>query len=336
MSLLRPDDQILSAHIADVHYSHDVPVNRIESTREEWYDYMEKHTQRLYYFLKAHKIKVLTISGDIFHKWNSPPELINFVMKMFKNFKAEGVTILAIPGQHDLPMHNYEDIRKSAYWSLVEAGVIQTLGPGGAVVQTSDKGTIQFHGFPWGRNLAECSNLSPFDNTIPKVALIHDYCYTNEIGKFPGVSERKHCFNWSNILTMHRFDYAFFGDNHLGFLHKATGSTFIYNCGAFLKRKTDDQHSTWIGLLCKPRDITFALQTVPLCHEMKSFKTAAAKKVKPDYLQVIEGFRQLAKTGEKVLDFVEHLLRDIHNENNDMNPEIRDYLLTKLEELDIK
>lgn len=336
MSLLRPDDQILSAHIADVHYSHDVPVNRIESTRGQWYDYMEMHTQRLYSFLKAHKITVLTISGDIFHKWNSPPELINFVMKMFKNFKAEGISILAVPGQHDLPMHNYEDIKKSAYWSLVEAGVIQTLRLRATVVRVGGEEVIQFHGFPWGTCLTESSHMGAFGKGIPKIALIHDYCFNKENGNFPGVSLSKHTFHWSNLLALHRFDCAFFGDNHLGFVHKSTGAPWIYNCGAFLKRKTDDNPCTSIGLLCKTGLQSMSVRTINLHNEPNSFKTAATKKVKPDYLQVIEGFRQLAKTGEKVLDFVEHLLRDIHNENNDMNPEIRDYLLTKIEELDIK
>ena len=33
----------------------------------------------------------------------------------------------AIPGQHDLPNHSYTDIQRSAYWVLVEAGIIKKI-----------------------------------------------------------------------------------------------------------------------------------------------------------------------------------------------------------------
>src|SRR5688572_18895632 len=45
------------------------------------------------------KIPVIC-AGDIFDRWNPPPELVNFALRFLPN------GMICVPGQHDLPNHN--------------------------------------------------------------------------------------------------------------------------------------------------------------------------------------------------------------------------------------
>jgi hypothetical protein len=58
-------------------------------------------------------------AGDIFDKWNSPPELIRFALEHLPD------GMICVPGQHDLPNHSFEEIHRSAYGVLREAGKIR-------------------------------------------------------------------------------------------------------------------------------------------------------------------------------------------------------------------
>jgi hypothetical protein len=60
--------------------------------------------------------------GDIWDHYRQPPEAINWAIRELPKGYA-------IPGQHDLRHHNYEDIKKTAYWTLMEAGVILDMRP---------------------------------------------------------------------------------------------------------------------------------------------------------------------------------------------------------------
>src|SRR3990172_3116798 len=94
---------------ADWHLSHKPPIFR--STEPDWYAAMQRPLDEIISLSVIHHCPVLC-AGDIFHKWNSPPELINFVMSQ------ADCTKLTIAGQHDLPNHNFREIERSAYWTL--------------------------------------------------------------------------------------------------------------------------------------------------------------------------------------------------------------------------
>lgn len=65
---------------------------------------------------KKYNCKIFN-AGDIFEHWKATPELINICLDYFPK-------IISVAGQHDLPQHNYENIKKSAYYSLAKAGVL--------------------------------------------------------------------------------------------------------------------------------------------------------------------------------------------------------------------
>lgn len=190
---------------------------------------------QIHQFTKKHKCPLI-VAGDIFHTWNSPPELINFAIE---NLKTRYGTY-AIPGQHDLPNHRYEDIRRSAYWTLVKSKAVVNLPRRNAFLVSKN---LCCHAFPWGSEIY--TDPAPFDGI--NLAVIHDYCWYQG-HSFPGASEDKHVHQHAKKLKM--YDAAVFGDNHIGFQIETKTGLHILNCGGLMRRNADQSDYTpRIGLL---------------------------------------------------------------------------------------
>lgn len=184
-------------------------------------------------------------AGDFFDRWNAPAELINFLI-------AYMPTMYGIPGQHDLPYHSYADIKKSAYWTLVEAGKIKHLEPGKPV----SIGPLRLWGFPWGFPVEPCRE--PHGIALD-VAVIHSYIWTQKT-RYPGAPEEKQIKAY--VKQLQGFHAAVFGDNHSGFLSRVGGHNPIWecnviNCGGFIRRKSDERnYQPTVGLLRQDGTIT--------------------------------------------------------------------------------
>lgn len=229
-----PDGDVVAVVCSDVHLSHKPPVAR--SAEPDWYAAMHRPLKKLQEICKKHWCPLL-IAGDVFDRWNSPPELINFAIEVFGEFPA----VYAIPGQHDLPNHDLEQIHRSAYWSLVAAKVVQNvchsepigIGP-----------SVRVFGVPW-----ECSIDEPELVTRGQisVAIVHSYIWI-EGKSYPGADENKVASSY--LKSLQNYDAAFFGDNHKGFVVKSTDRCQIMNCGGLMRRKIDEvDYQPHVGLL---------------------------------------------------------------------------------------
>jgi len=127
---------VIAILCSDIHLCHTPPVAR--SAEPDWYVAMERQLDELRAVAEQHGAPIVC-AGDIFDRWNSPPELINFAIQSSPKMHS-------IPGQHDLPHHRYEDMQRSAYWTLVAAGVLTDLGTVPKVVSN----WLAVHPFPWG------------------------------------------------------------------------------------------------------------------------------------------------------------------------------------------
>lgn len=226
---MSPVRNIAAIAVSDLHLSHTPPAAR--SGEPDWYLAMQKHTSELCYLTEMHKVPVIC-AGDIFDRWNSPPEVINWALSHLPH-------MYAVPGQHDLPYHRYEDRKKSAYWTLVQAGKITNLEPGNPV----DIGFLRLHGFPWGIEVTPYSGRDICTN----VAVIHSYIWKDRGSSYVGAPKSEHVQEWRSRLF--GYDVAIFGDNHDGFMENVNGTT-VLNCGGFLRRKMDETNrQCWIGMI---------------------------------------------------------------------------------------
>lgn len=148
--------------------------------------------------------------------------------------------IYAIPGNHDLPHHNLREIERSAYWTLVEAGVISNLTHGTA------HGIGQMDVTPFPHTI----DVEPSDRQTglcPSVALIHSFIWTKDTGH-PGASPDSHWNAWVKRLS--GYDIAVFGDNHKGFVTARQNDLAIINCGTFMRRTMDEKdYKPFVGLI---------------------------------------------------------------------------------------
>ena len=214
---------VLAICCADLHLSEKPPVAR--SVEKDWLAAQARPLEQVREVAERHKCPVI-YAGDIFDRHDPHPLLINWAIENL----PDG---FAVPGQHDLPMHRYEDLGKSAYWTLVEAQVIQDLKPG--VLDELKLGS-RVWGWPWG---VEVENVD--DNLIGRdevnLAVIHSFIWTPGLG-YEGSPESALASAWGKRLL--GYDVAVFGDNHQGFAAWA-GDCPIYNCGCLIRRRSDER-----------------------------------------------------------------------------------------------
>jgi hypothetical protein len=207
----------------------------------------------------------------------------------------------AIPGQHDLPLHNLEDIRRSGFWTLVKEGTIQYLAPG----EIADFEGFYSQGFSWG-----CSITEPQCGGKTKIALVHEYIHTPATA-YPGApaelaaSKKKYGeMGWH--LVVH-------GDNHKGFLLRH-GDHEIFNCGTLMRRKSDEiDYKPQVGLVHGDGTVeAHFLDTSKDVIERVGYEES--NKEIPGISEFIE---ELASLEDTSLDFVEAMKQYMEKESVD-------------------
>lgn len=211
--------------VSDIHLSHHAP--RYRRAEPDWYEAMARHLRRLKKWQSDFQVPVLC-AGDVFHRWNSPPKLINFAIENLpKHF-------ISIPGQHDLPNHRLEAVKDSAYWT---------------VKQTNEK--LHFvhwfdaHHFPWGTNATDVK--LPGRRPHPDIALLHRYVCDKK-NAYPGAPEES--FVDSVQEEFREFDLVVSGDHHRHFIHPSSANgPKVINVGQFLCRNRGESKHPNVFLL---------------------------------------------------------------------------------------
>ena len=222
--------------VSDIHLSHHAP--RYRRAEPDWYEAMARHLRSLQKWQDEFQVPVLC-AGDVFHRWNSPPKLINFAIEHLPRH------FISIPGQHDLPNHRLEAVKDSAYWTLAqsrkESYYLET--------------PFSVHHFPWGAT-AEDSTLPISSPSSPSIALLHRYVCTSK-NAYPGAPTNS--FVNSVQREFGNFDLVVSGDHHKHFVESASmgcGSTVI-NVGQFLCRNRGESKQPNVLLLGSKLGITW-------------------------------------------------------------------------------
>ena len=211
--------------VADVHLQAQAPIAR--SAEPDWFAAMARPLEELHELKARCNDAPILYAGDIFNQWNASPEVINFALE----YLPHG---FAIPGQHDLPNHNYDEIKRSAYWTLVEAGQLDNLESG----EVEGSSGLVLHGFPWGFPLTTSKHQErKYAVGALQIAVVHQFVWCTNTG-YPGALKENLVGNLCKNIT--GYDAVVFGDNHKGFDALVNKMT-ICNCGALMRRKTDER-----------------------------------------------------------------------------------------------
>lgn len=215
---------------SDLHLSHRPPTAR--SGEKSWYAAMLRvlaEVQDVAYQFDGPVI----CAGDVFDKWNSPPELINWAIR---NLPCR---FYAVPGQHDLPNHNLKEIHRSAYQTLVESEVMRQL-PGDGLRFPEG---FEAYGFGWEEEVQPPSVERESDL---KLAVVHEYVWAGK-HKYQDAPEESHVMHLKKALE--GYDAAVFGDNHIGF-ELQVGTCAVLNNGTMMRRHSNEKdYRPCIGIL---------------------------------------------------------------------------------------
>jgi DNA repair exonuclease SbcCD nuclease subunit len=227
----------------------------------------------------------LLIAGDVFDRWNSPVELVNMVIDVFAGVRQY---VIMIPGQHDLPNHNLDDVHRSAYYTLEQAGVATSL-----VHVFSDRPAsvrhengIEVVGFPWGVSLDE-STLPVKDAKTTRIALVHKYVWIQGTG-YPHAPAEGHARNVMRALPS--CDYIISGDNHRSFQAR-TGGTSLVNCGTLMIRKRDEaNHRPHVAVITTEGVEPHYLDT---SHDVYLDSTQPETETNPELIEFVNDLRHV-------------------------------------------
>ena len=228
--------QPLAVFVSDLHLQARVPRARAE---ESWFDVMR---ERLKLLEDTAQGAPIFCAGDVFDHWAPGPELINFAIEHLP-------LMWSIPGQHDLPGHNYEGRSRGAYHTLELAGCIFDMPPGrlplGNMPPSVLAAGVRVYTAPWGFELPEPE---PEDKDKFKILIAHRYVATGEDTAYPGAPPSSFLVG-GVARACEKYDLAVFGDNHKGFTTKLRGCT-VMNHGAFIPRASDEMdYRPQVGVL---------------------------------------------------------------------------------------
>jgi len=223
--------KVLAIFCSDIHLSETVPPAR--SAEPDWMEAQGRVLDQLNELIQKYNCPIIC-AGDLFHRHNPQPALINWTIDHLP-------VMHAVPGQHDLPHHNYDDIERSAYWTLVKTKTIIdiTQAQWWRGVGLDD---LLLYGFAWGFEPSVDKRVN--DDRL-KVAVSHRFVWTEGKG-YPGAPDSHLGGPTANLYK--DFDVAVFGDNHQGFSLK--GNPNIFNCGCLIRRKANERdYKPRVGLL---------------------------------------------------------------------------------------
>lgn len=250
--------------------------------------------------------------GDLFDKWNSPPELINWAMR---NIPRRSY---AVAGNHDLPLHRYDDIHKSAYWTLVQTGVLTHLTAHPTMIQLdAGRPNLVVYGFSHGQ---KADNTRPVSRGPDKInlAVVHDYCWADGHAH-PGAPEDKHWVAQMDKFKNNGFHAVVFGDNHSTFFRQA-----VANPGTVIARTTAErEQAPCVGLL--KRDGRIVIQPLRL-------SAAWNVQEKPEEAEVdtTAFMRELSELGDAAVNFAVAIRRVLDKKK--VSQTVRELVLSYLED----
>ena len=307
--------KVIAILLADIHLSLRPPIWR--SAEPAWLEAQYRPLEEVKLLQDKYDCPIIC-AGDIFDRWNCSPELINWALKYLPD-------MYTIPGQHDLPFHNYDDLHRSAFWTLVEANKITNLLPDietkidSIPYRICDNLTLRIYAYPFGYDIHHPESQRFNIAIIHKYVWIpgHSYSKAVEEDKIQGKTFIKH--KWMG------YDVVVYGDNHNGF-QTYLGTTTIFNCGTLIRRASDEiDYKPQVGLLLSSGKV------VPHYLDISKDKylgTCDDSMIKGE-LDMSSFIQELEKLGDTDLNFVDAMKQLLRKKRT--SPKVKEVILKAME-----
>jgi UDP-2,3-diacylglucosamine pyrophosphatase LpxH len=229
---------------ADVHLSDRPPASR--AVEHDWLTAQARILRQVRETAENLNVPVV-VAGDLFHHHGAgkphlnPARIVNFAI-------GEMPRCFAVPGNHDLRFHAYDEKENSSYWTLVEASIVTDLSPGDRV----ETEALCLHGFPCGFEPKPCK--VPSSTFWLNVAVVHRFLWKGDILEgntvpFPGAEDSKLSDSWAR-KHLDGYDAALFGDNHDRWKWSFDSwkvKMSLVNAGSLIRRKVSEpEPALWL------------------------------------------------------------------------------------------
>ena len=224
--------EVLAVLCSDLHLSHRCPIAR--SAEPDWYAAMKRPLDELRQLAEGYDVPIVC-AGDLLDRPSEPAELVNWAIGNLPK-------MYSIYGQHDIFYHSSDSLPRTAYWTLVECGVIINLEQVNSMHYGSQGKSIFVFGYPWRTEIWPANR----EIGVVNLAVIHKYLWTKGSG-FPGAPTENHIS--ASVSQLQGYDAAVFGDNHNSFIAYADKCSVV-NPGTLMKRKLSERdYKPMVGLL---------------------------------------------------------------------------------------
>ena len=236
---------VIGILLSDVHLCDNPPIAR--SSEPDWKKAMLRPLDEVRSLKDKYSVPIIC-GGDLFDHWHISPEFVNWSIKHLP-------TMYSIAGQHDLKHHSLPEIRKTSYWTLVEAGIVNHIPritgvpdfTGTVTLQNNfesfapiEIGELQLFGFSWGTELQPCK--WPAKTFGSRLAVVHKYVWVEGKGHKKATQDSR----LKKVMKdLDGFDNILFGDNH-----QTIHAGKAFNPGSLMRRRIDQiNHKPCVGLL---------------------------------------------------------------------------------------
>ena len=287
-------DAVLAVLCSDLHFSHKKPSIRAD----DWYEVQTRYARQLESIRPAWDVPIIC-GGDVVDSWSQPPEFINWAIDNLPE-------MYSVCGQHDLPCHSYDELHKSAFWTLMKVGKIKMLTETPTAFQFPDI-MLRVYGFGWEQIVRPPLPKEKGMNIID-LAVVHRYVWTKEENSYPDAPKEGNIRKMPlNVLD--GYDAVLSGDNHRQFLHREEERMW-FNPGTFLRRKSDEiSHRPCVGLL--KSDGSIERRYLDVSGDQFVDKPEAVEASSEGLEEFVEGLKSLDHSS---LDFRDAMQRAVENE----------------------
>lgn len=209
--------------VGDIHVTDKIPICRTD----DYIKTLEKKFNWLTDIQTKYQCPIIT-PGDLFENWKPSPELLSWCAEFLPD------NIFTIPGNHDLPAHNLELLKKSGLSTLAKFKKLHLL------VHPSDIHTFKIENkkislcpFPWKAPLAPYGENR---NTSFNIAICHTMVYKSKLPWEGCIADSARAI----MRKLKGYDLILTGDNHQSFaVTNFPDQGILINPGSFTRTKSD-------------------------------------------------------------------------------------------------
>ena len=302
--------------IADVHLRDDPPRCRED---EFWQTQWEK-IKWIRKLSEKYPHATVLCAGDLTHHWKSSPELISKAIQ-------ELPPMLVVPGQHDLPEHSLQNLRRSTLLAICCGRPdIQLLHSGHTVALFDDNNDVLVHGYGYHQSWdGEETHKNQFN-----ILLWHKMVWHRK-EPFPGAgigNEDKRIIQ----SLKGQFNLVITGDNHQPFVYEKDKTTLI-NAGSVMRTEVgqmDHKPRAYLIEIHNLKTVEVEPKYIPIEKDVVS-AAHLEDAVDEDILE--EFLMDAASTSASPLDFVKRLRENmVKHKSRDSVVKVLDSVIARAQE----